>query len=159
MLNHLKLLKAKILKTLYLIPLNFLNAYKFKLKVNKELIKKQRLIYYLSQGYKLLILALTIKAKKKGFVLKLVTLKLLLVPFKEVKGLNIKILYSLFLFGGKVSKANKKDFKFNKSIFLEDVFVANFLQKYKVRKAFKKSSKKKLNIGPTELLVFSKANR
>ena len=105
------------------------------------------------------MLALTIKAKGKGSVLKLIILGPLLVLFKKVKGLNIKILYSLFLFRGKVSKANKKDFKFNKSIFLKDVFVANFLQKYKVKKAFKKSSKKKLNIGPTELLVFSKANR
>ena len=39
-LNRLKLLKARILKTLYLTPLDFLNAYKFKLEVNKELVKK-----------------------------------------------------------------------------------------------------------------------
>ena len=40
MLNCLKLLKAKILKTLYLILLDFLNAYKFGLEVNKKLVKK-----------------------------------------------------------------------------------------------------------------------
>ena len=39
-LNRLKLLKAGILRTLYLIFLDFLNAYKFGLEVNKELVKK-----------------------------------------------------------------------------------------------------------------------
>ena len=39
-LNCLELLKAKILKTLYLIFLDFLNAYKFRLEVNKKLVKK-----------------------------------------------------------------------------------------------------------------------
>ena len=39
-LECLKVLKAKILTVLYLIPLDFLTTYKFKLKVNKELIKK-----------------------------------------------------------------------------------------------------------------------
>ena len=94
MLNCLELLKAGILRTLYLIPLDFLNAYKFGLEVNKELVKKWRLAYYLSQGYKLLVLALTVKAKGEGFVLELVTLGPLLVPFKEVKGLNAKMLRS-----------------------------------------------------------------
>jgi len=40
MLSHLELLKARILRTLYLTPLDFLTAYKFGLVVNKELIKK-----------------------------------------------------------------------------------------------------------------------
>ena len=39
---------------------------------------------------------------------------------------------------------------------LEDIFAANFSQKYKAGKAFKKSPKKKLKIGP---LAFNKANR
>ena len=39
-LNRLELLKAGILRTLYLIPLDFLTAYKFGLEVNKELVKK-----------------------------------------------------------------------------------------------------------------------
>ena len=102
-LSHLELLKAKILKTLYLIPLDFLTAYKFRLVVNKELIKKWKLIYYLSQGYKLLVLALTIKIKKESMP-KPVTPAPLLLPFEEVKGLNIKILYSSFLFKDKIPK-------------------------------------------------------
>jgi len=40
MLNRLELLKARILRTLYLTPSDFLNAYKFGLEVNKELVKK-----------------------------------------------------------------------------------------------------------------------
>ena len=127
MLNYLELLKAGILKTLYPIPLDFLNAYKFRLEVNKELVKKWRLAYYLSQGYKLLVLALTVKAKGKGSVLELVTLGPLLVPFKEVKGLNIKMLYSLFLFRGKVPKANRENSKSNKSMSLEDDLIASSL--------------------------------
>jgi len=130
-LNRLELLKARILRTLYLIPLDFLNAYKFGLEVNEELVKKWRLAYYLSQGYKLLVLALTVKAKGEGSALELVTLGPLLGPFKEVKGLNVKILCSLFLFGGKVPKANREDSKPNKSTSLEDVFVASSLQKHK----------------------------
>jgi len=47
-LNCLEILKAKILRTLYLIPLDFLTTYKLKLKVNKELVKKWKLAYYLS---------------------------------------------------------------------------------------------------------------
>jgi len=104
MLSRLKLLKAGILRTLYLIPLDFLTTYKFGLVVNKKLIKKYKLIYYLSQGHKLLVLALTIKTKEKS-TLEPVTPAPLLLPFKEVKDLNIRILYSLFLFGGKVPKA------------------------------------------------------
>ena len=159
MLNCLELLKAGILRTLYLIPLDFLNTYKFRLEVNKELVKKQRLAYYPSQGYKLLVLALTVKAKGEGSVPELVTLGPLLVPFKEVKGLNTKILRSSFLFGGKVSKANREDSKSNKSTSLEDIFITSSLQKYKAQKASKKSPKKKLKIGPVELLASSKANR
>ena len=40
MLNYLKILKAGILRTLYLILLDFFTAYKSELKVNKELVKK-----------------------------------------------------------------------------------------------------------------------
>ena len=103
-LSRLELLKARILRTLYLTPLDFLTAYKFKLVVNKELIKKQKLIYYLSQGYKLLVLALTIKTKEES-IPEPVTPVSLLLSFKEIKGLNIRILYSSFLFRGKVPKA------------------------------------------------------
>ena len=159
MLNRLEFLKAGILRTLYLTPLDFFNTYKLGLEVNKELVKKQRLTYYLSQGYKLLVLALTIKAKGEGFVPEPVTLGPLLVHFKEVKGLNVKMLYTLFLFGGKVSKANREDSKSNKSISLEDVFIASSLQKHKAKKAFKKSPRKKLKIGLVEPLASSKANR
>ena len=103
-LSRLELLKAGILRTLYLTPLDFLTAYKFGLVVNKELIKKQKLVYYLSQGYKLLVLALTIKTKEESAP-ELVTPVPLLLPFKEVKGLNVRILRSSFLFRGKVPKA------------------------------------------------------
>jgi len=40
MLNRLELLKARILRTLYPTPSDFLNTYKFGLEVNKELVKK-----------------------------------------------------------------------------------------------------------------------
>jgi len=40
MLNRLELLKAKILRTLCLIPSDFLTAYKFGLVTDKKLIKK-----------------------------------------------------------------------------------------------------------------------
>jgi len=105
------------------------------------------------------VLALTVKAKGEGSALELVTLGPLLVPFKEVKGLNIKMLYTLFLFRGKVPKANKEDSKSNKSTSLEDVFVISSSQKHKAKKAFKKSPRKKLKIGPMEPLASSKANR
>ena len=166
MLNRLELLKAGILRTLYLTPLDFLNTYKFRLEVNKELVKKQRLAYYPSQGYKLLVLVLTVKAKGEGFALEPVTLGPLLVPFKEVKGLNVKILRSSFLFGGKVPKANREDSKSNgedsksnKSTSLENIFIASSLQKHKAWKASKKSPRKKLKIGPTEPLASSKVNK
>ena len=100
-LSRLELLKAGILRTLYPTPLDFLTAYKFGLVVNKELIKKQKLVYYPSQGHKLLVLALTIKTKEESAP-EPVTLAPLLLPFKEVKALNAKMLRSLFLFGGKV---------------------------------------------------------
>jgi len=73
------------------------------------------------------VLALTVKSKGEKSVLELVTLEPLLVPFKEVKGLNIKILYISFLFRGKVPKANREVSKSNKSTSLEDVFIASFL--------------------------------
>ena len=102
MLNRPEISKAGILRTLYPTPLDFLIAYKSKLKADKQLVKKWRLTHYLSNGYKLFMSALTIKTKKKDFALKPVTLVLLLLPFKKVKGLNAKMLGSLFLFKGKV---------------------------------------------------------
>ena len=146
------------MRTLYLILLDFLTAYKFKLVVDKKLIKKWKFVYYLSQGYELLVLALTIEIKKE-FMLELVTLVPLLLLFKEVKGLNIKILHSLFLFRGKVPKVQREDSKFNKFTFLKNDPVANSPQKCRAGKASKKSLKKKLKIGLAEPLVFSKANR
>ena len=53
----------------------------------------------------------------------------------------------------------REDFKFNKSISLKDNLVTNSPQKYRAGKAFKKSLKKKLKIGPVEPLAFSKANK
>ena len=73
------------------------------------------------------MLALIVKIKEKGFILELVTLTPLLLPFKEVKGLNTKMLCSLFLFKGKILKIKKEDLKFNKSISLKNVFIASFL--------------------------------
>jgi hypothetical protein len=105
------------------------------------------------------VLALTIKAKGEGSILEPVTPGPLLVPFKEVKGLNAKILCSTFLFRGKVPKANKEDSKSNKSTSLEDIFITSSSQKRRARKASKKSPRKKLKIGPTEPLASSKANR
>ena len=66
------------------------------------------------------------------------------------------MLYSLFIFKGKVPEAEGEDSESNRFIFLEDVFTTNSPQKYKTGKAFKKSPKKKLKIGP---LTSSKANR
>ena len=159
MLNCLEILKARILRTLYLTPLDFLTTYKLEPKVNKELVKKQKLTCYLSQGYKLLVLALTIKAKEEESILEPVTLGPLLLPFKEVKGLNAKILRNLFLFRGKVPKAKGEDSKSNRSMSLEDVFITSSPQKRRARKASKKSPRKKLKIGSTEPLAFSKVNR
>ena len=42
---------------------------------------------------------------------------------------------------------------------LEDDFITNSLQKCRAKKAFKKSLRKKLKIGPVEFLAFNKANR
>ena len=94
------------------------------------------------------MLALTIKTKEEESALELVTPVPLLLPFKEVKGLNVKILRSLFLFRGKVPKAKGKDSKSNRSKSLKDNLITSSLQKYRVRKAFKKSLRKKLKIGP-----------
>jgi hypothetical protein len=80
-------------------------------------------------------------------------------PFKKVKGLKVKMLRSLFLFKGKVPKVQREDFKFNKSISLKDDFIANSPQKYRAKKAFKKSPRKKLKIGFIKLLASNKANR
>jgi len=71
------------------------------------------------------VLALTIKAKEEESILELVTLGPLLLPFKEVKGLNAKMLHNLFLFGGKVPKAKGEDSKSNRSTSLEDIFIAS----------------------------------
>jgi len=73
------------------------------------------------------VLALIIKTKEKGFTPNLVTLVPLLLPFKEVKSLNVKMLCSLFLFKDKVLKAKREDLEFNKSIFLKDVFTTSSL--------------------------------
>ena len=159
MLNRLEILKARILRTLYLTPLDFLTTYKLELKVNKELVKKQKLARYLSQGYKLLVLALTIKAKEDKSILELVTPGPLLLPFKEVKGLNAKMLRNSFLFRGKVPKAKGEDSKSNRSTSLEDISITGSPQKRRAKKASKKSPRKKLKIGPTEPLASSKVNR
>jgi hypothetical protein len=105
------------------------------------------------------VLALTIKAKEEEeeSILELVTPGPLLLPFKEVRGLNAKILRSTFLFRGKVPKAKGEDSKSDRS--LEDAFVTSFPQKRKARKASKKSPRKKLKIGPTEPLASNKVNK
>ena len=104
------------------------------------------------------MLALTIKTKEESAP-ELVTLVPLLLPFKEVKGLNARILHSLFLFRGKVPKAQGEDSKSNKSTSLEDNLVTSSLRKHRARKASKKSLRKKPKIGPTEPLASSRANR
>jgi len=73
------------------------------------------------------VLALTIKTKEEGFTLDLVTPVPLLLPFKEVKNLNAKMLRSLFLFKNKVPKAKGEDLEFNKSTSLEDTFITGSL--------------------------------
>jgi len=73
------------------------------------------------------VLALTIKTKEKESAPKPVTLMPLLLLFKKVKGLNIKMLRSLFLFKSKVLKTKKEDLKSDKSILLEDIYIANSL--------------------------------
>ena len=158
MLNHPEISKAGILKTLYPTPLNFLTAHKFGPEVDEEL-KKQRLTYYLSKGYKLLVLASTIKTKEEESAPKPVTSALLLLPFEEVKGLNAKILHSLFLFGGNIPEAKREDFKSDKSMSSADIFITNSPLKHKTRKAFKKSHKKKLKIEAMEPLTSNKTKR
>jgi len=104
------------------------------------------------------VLALTIKTKEESAP-ELVTPVLLLLPFKEVKGLNARMLRSLFLFGGKVPKAQGEDSKSDKSTSLEDNLVASSPRKRRAGKASKKSLRKKPKIGPTEPLASSRANR
>ena len=128
----------------------------FKPEVNKEQVKKQRLAYYLSQGYKLLVLALTIKNKEEESTPEPVTLAPLLLPFREAKGLNIKI---SFFFRGKMLKAKGKDFKTNRSTSIKDVLITSSLQKRRAKKASKKFPRKKLKIRPIEPLGSSRANK
>ena len=73
------------------------------------------------------MLALTIKAKEEESILELVTPGPLLLPFKEVKGLNAKMLCNLFLFRGKVPKAKGEDSKSDRSTSLEDIFITSSL--------------------------------
>jgi len=73
------------------------------------------------------VLALTIKAKEEESILELVTPGPLLLPFKEVKGLNAKMLCNLFLFRGKVPKAKGEDSKSDRSTSLEDIFITSSL--------------------------------
>jgi len=104
------------------------------------------------------VLALTIKTKEES-ILEPVTLAPLLLPFKEVKGLNARMLRSSFLFGGKVPKAQGEDSKSDKSTSLEDDLVASSPRKRRARKASKKSLRKKPKIEPAEPLASSRANR
>ena len=69
------------------------------------------------------------------------------------------MLRSLFLFKSKVLKTKKEDLKSDKSILLEDIYIANSLQKCRAKKAFKRFFKKKLKIGLVEFLVFSETNK
>jgi len=158
MLSCLKFLKAGILRTLYPIPLDFLTAYKFRLVVDKKLIKKWKLVCYLSQSHELLMPVSTIKIKEKSTPEPII-LAFLLLFFKEVKGLNAKMLCNLFLFGGKVSEVQKEDSESDKSMSLEDDFITSSPQKHKAEKASKKSLKKKLKIRPAEPLASSGTNR
>jgi len=104
------------------------------------------------------VLALTIKTKEES-ILELVTPAPLLLPFKEIKRLNAKMLRRLFLFRGRVPKAQGEDSKSNRSTSLENSLITSSPQKYRARKASKRSLRKKLKIGPTEPLAFSRANR
>jgi hypothetical protein len=80
-------------------------------------------------------------------------------PFKKVKGLNTKILGSLYLFRGKVPKTKREDFKSNRSTSLVNIFVISSPLKYKARKAFKKFLRKKLKIKAIKPLTFNRAKR
>ena len=73
------------------------------------------------------MLALTVKTEEEESVLELVTPVPLLLPFKEVKGLSTKILRSLFLFRGKVSKAKGEDLESNKSTSSENILITGSL--------------------------------
>ena len=105
------------------------------------------------------MLALIIKTEKEESVLRPVTSVFLLLPFKKVKGLNTKILHSLFLFKGNIPEAERKDFKSDGFTSLVDIFVTNSLLKCKTGKAFKKSYKKKLKIEAMEPLASNRAKR
>ena len=83
----------------------------------------------------------------------------MLLPFKKVKGLNVKILDSLYLFKGKIPKAKKENFKFNGSTPLADIFVINSLLKCKAGKAFKKFLRNKLKIEAVKPLAFNRAKK
>ena len=69
------------------------------------------------------------------------------------------MLGSLYLFKGKVPKAKREDFKFNKSISLIDIFIINSPLKYKAGKAIKKFLRMKLKIKAVEPLTFNKAKK
>ena len=103
--------------------------------------------------------ALTVKTEGKKLASEPITPIPLLLPFEKVKGSNAKMLHSSFMFGGKVLKAKEKDSKSNGFISLKNVIVAGSPQKHRAGKAFKKSFKKKLKIGPAEPLVFGRTNR
>ena len=105
------------------------------------------------------MLASTIKTKKKEFTLEPVTLALLLLPFKKVKGLNVKILGSLYLFKSKIPKIKREDFKSNGSTPLADIFVINSPLKCKAKKAFKKFLRNKLKIKAIKPLAFNKTKK
>ena len=83
----------------------------------------------------------------------------MLLPFKKVKGLNVKILGSLYLFRGKVPKTKREDFKSNGSRPLVNIFIINSPLKHKAKKAFKKFLKNKLKIKAIEPLTFNRAKR
>ena len=70
----------------------------------------------------------------------------LLLPFKKVKGSNAKMLGSLCLFGGKVPKAKREDFKSDGSTPSADIFAISSPLKRKAGKAFKKFLRNKLKI-------------
>ena len=83
----------------------------------------------------------------------------MLLPFKKINGLNVKILGSLYLFNGKVPKVKREDFKFNRSMPLADIFIISSPLKCKARKAFKKFLRNKLKIEAIEPLAFNRAKR
>lgn len=158
MLSRLELSKAGILRTLYPTPSDFLTAYKFGSVVDKELIKKWKLVRYPSQGHELLVPASTVETEEESAP-EPVTPAPLLLPFEEVKASNAKMLRSSFLFGGKVPDAQGEDSESDESTSSEDDLVARSPQKRRAGKASKKSPRKKLKIGPAEPQASSRANR